>query len=108
MRCAIRIDSASLSLSREVQFACNFAAVNWLWRNRSAGPSRLENSQVAESDFTKMLADAEVEEETAQKAYEKVSCADVCVACAITVQNPPSFSELSTVSSTTEYTTFGV
>merc|ERR1719311_1330541 len=29
--------------------------------------------EVAESDFTKMLADAEVEEETAQKAYEKVS-----------------------------------
>jgi len=29
--------------------------------------------EVAESDFTKMLADAEVEEETSQKAYEKVS-----------------------------------
>jgi hypothetical protein len=29
--------------------------------------------EVAESDFTKMLADAEVEEETSAKAYEKVS-----------------------------------
>jgi hypothetical protein len=29
--------------------------------------------EVAESDFTKLLADAEVEEESAQKAYEKVT-----------------------------------
>merc|ERR1719316_1485950 len=29
--------------------------------------------EVAESDFTKMLADAEVEEQTSAKAYEKVS-----------------------------------
>jgi hypothetical protein len=29
--------------------------------------------EVAESDFTKLLADAEVEEQTAQKAYEKVT-----------------------------------
>ena len=73
MRGAIRIDSASLSLSREVQFACNFAAVNWLWRNRSAGPSRLKNSQVAESDFTTLLAESEAGEKESQASYDKLT-----------------------------------
>jgi len=42
-------------------------------RSEDAATGIIGLLEVAESDFTKMLADAEVEEESSQKAYEKVS-----------------------------------